>query len=119
MLFIQGFVEKLFGHRRKIATAGVGLFAVYVAIHVMFGANGMVQYHRKRAEYKNVQLEVQQIEAENQRLQQQIKSLKSDPKTIEKEAREQLKYARPGEVVYVLPAPKHDRTPATASAEKK
>jgi cell division protein FtsB len=29
--------------------------------------------------------------------------LKSDPKAIEKEAREQLRYAKPGEVIYLLP----------------
>ncbi len=118
MQVVEGIIEKLLGHRRKLATAGVGVFAVYLAFHVIFGANGMVQYHRKRAEFKNLQVEVDQMQAENDRLEKQIKSLKSDPKTIEKEAREQLKYARPGEVVYVIPAPKPE-VPAVAAAQKK
>jgi cell division protein FtsB len=41
----------------------------------------------------------------------EIKALKSDPKAIEKEAREQLRYAKPGEVIYLLP---EQRGPQTA-----
>ena len=37
---------------------------------------------------------------------------------IEKEAREQLKYAKPGEMIYVLPAPKVESIPSTATAQK-
>ena len=36
---------------------------------------------------------------------QQIQALKTDQKAIEKEAREQLRYVRPGEYVYVPPPP--------------
>ena len=43
------------------------------------------------------------MDEENQRLDAEIKALKSDPKAIEKEAREQLRYAKPGEVIYLLP----------------
>jgi cell division protein FtsB len=119
MQFIQSIIERLFSYRRKLATAGVSVFAAYLAFHVMFGANGMVQYQRKRAEFKHLQEEVQQVQNENDHLQQQIKALQTDRNTIEKEAREQLKYVRPGEVIYVMPAPKNDRIPATATAEKR
>jgi cell division protein FtsB len=43
------------------------------------------------------------LQKENDLYTQQIRSLQNDPKAIEKEAREQLHYARPGEVVYVAP----------------
>ncbi len=43
------------------------------------------------------------MDEENRRLDAEIKALKSDPKAIEKEAREQLRYAKPGEVIYLLP----------------
>jgi len=33
-----------------------------------------------------------------------LKKLKSDPDAIEHEAREKLHYAKPGEVIYALPA---------------
>jgi cell division protein FtsB len=43
------------------------------------------------------------MDEENRRLDAEIKALKSDPKAIEKEAREQLRYAKPGEFIYLLP----------------
>ncbi len=36
-------------------------------------------------------------------MRQQIERLKSDPDAIEREAREKLHYAKPGEVIYTLP----------------
>ena len=37
-------------------------------------------------------------------MRKQIDQLKSDPDAIEREAREELHYAKPGEVIYTLPA---------------
>jgi len=71
----------------------------------MFGANGMVVYKKKRAEYQALRKQVADVQQENERYTQQIQGLKSDQSAIEKEAREQLGYARPGEYVYVPPAP--------------
>jgi len=86
-------------------------------VHVMFGPNGTVVYQQKRAEYNKLQEDIQVLQKQNQRYSQQIKALKSDPKAIEKAAREELRYARPGEVVYVVPSPTRQR-PATKTAEK-
>jgi cell division protein FtsB len=115
MQLIQAIIDRAYEYRRKIATGGIGLFAVLLGFHVVFGANGMLQYGNKRSEYQKIQVEVQQMEAQNAQLQQQIKALKTDPKTIEKEAREQLKYTRPGEVVYRIPTPKPEMNTARAS----
>ena len=118
-VFISRFVESLYNSRRKIATAGVFALAALVAYHAVFGANGMLVYEHKRAELKTVNAEVEKLEKENQQLSGQIHSLKSDPKAIEKEAREQLRYARPGEVIYLLPGQKlSDTPPANATARK-
>jgi cell division protein FtsB len=65
----------------------------------------MVVYRQKRAEYQSLSHEIDQLQKENDHYTGQIKALQTDPDTIEKEAREQLHYARPGEVVYVSPAP--------------
>ena len=61
--------------------------------------------------YQNLRHEIDQLQKENDHYTGQIKALQTDPKTIEKEAREQLHYARPGEVVYVAPAPPPSRSP--------
>ena len=108
----------LHGIRRRLATAAVAAFTVWLFVHVMFGANGMVVYRQKKAEYVGLQNEIRSLQQENDRYTDQIKSLQTNPKTIEKEAREQLHYARPGEVVYVSPPPAAPVNPQTNSARK-
>src|SRR5947209_6590327 len=104
--------------RRRIATITVVICAVGLFLHVMFGANGMVVYKQKRAEIQTLQKEVFDLQQQSQSYQQQIKGLKTNPQAIEKEAREQLHYARPGEVVYVPPPPATPAKPATNSARR-
>lgn len=100
---LQQLVQKVFQERRVLATAMLALFAVALFAHALFGHNGWISYRQKRAEYQKLQLDLQQKTEENHRLEGEIKALKSDPKAIEKEAREQLRYAKPGEVIYLLP----------------
>jgi cell division protein FtsB len=95
----------LYDIRRRLATAAVAGATIWLFIHVMFGANGMVVYRQKRAEYVNLQQDIDHLQKENDKYTQQIKGLQTDPNVIEKEAREQLHYARPGELVFVAPAP--------------
>jgi len=113
---LQGFYERLYHWRRKGATLALCLAAVWVAYHVVFGANGMMVYSHKRVEYRSLNKEIYELKQENERLNHQVDALKNDPKTIEKEAREQLRYARPGEVIYTVPQP--TQKPSTITAEK-
>ena len=101
--------------RRRLATTGVALLTGWLFLHVMFGANGMVVYRTKRAEYQNLLVEIQRLQKENDQYTRQIKSLQTDPEAIEKEAREELHYTKPGEVVYVQPA---QPRPGTDAARK-
>jgi cell division protein FtsB len=84
----------------------------------MFGANGMVVYKQKRVEYESLRKKVMDAQEENERYAQQIQALKSDRQAIEKEAREQLGYAKPGEYVYVSPEPAKPAQPANHSAKR-
>ena len=111
------FWNAAYGARRRLATSGVLLLTAWLFLHVMFGANGMVVYRTKRAEYQKLQTDIGQLQKENDRYTEQIKALQTDPKAIEKEAREQLHYTRPGEVVYVSPAPP-PANPAQSAARK-
>jgi cell division protein FtsB len=92
--------------RHRLATVGVIVLMCFLGYHVVFGANGLFVYQKKRQESRQLQQEIQNLQQQNGGLEQRIKSLKSDPQAIEKEARERLKYARPGEVVYTLQQPK-------------
>jgi len=115
---LEPYLTRLFELRRRIATVAVGLLAVWIFFHVTCGANGMVVYRAKKAEYERVQKDIQQLQQENQRYADQVSQLKTDPKRIEKEAREQFHYARPGEVIYVAPERPAPQPPATSSASK-
>jgi|SRR5947209_18242687 len=115
---VRPFAMGVYLLRRRIATIAVMLLAAMLFVHVMFGANGMVVYKQKRAEYQELRKQVDQVQQENDRYTQQIQALKSDAKSVEKEAREQLGYAKPGEYVYVPPAPARPAVPANHTAKK-
>ena len=103
---------------RRLATVAVALLTLWMLVHVVFGANGMVVYRQKRAEFQDLRKEVDDLQRQNDQYSAQIKALQSDPNTIEKEAREQLHYARPGEVIYVEPPPPSGHKPMLDSARK-
>ncbi len=113
---LRQFWEIAYGFRRRLATWGLFVLAGLIAAHVLFGTNGWMAYEKKKAEYRKVTEDVQRIQRENAQLEAQIKALKTDPKAIEKEAREQLRYAKPGEIVYVMPTPNQELN-ATAEAQ--
>jgi cell division protein FtsB len=115
---VRPLAVRIYRLRRRIATIAVTVLAGSLFVHVMFGANGMIVYRQKRAEYDALQKQIAQAQQENERYTQQIQGLKSDEKAIEKEAREQLGYAKPGEYVYVPPAPAKPVPPANHSAKK-
>ena len=109
---------RLYALRTRIATITVALLAGLLFVHVLLGANGMIVYKQKRAEYESLQKRIVLEQKENELYRQQIQGLKTDEKAVEKEAREQLHYARPGEYVYVPPAPANPAPPANHSARK-
>jgi cell division protein FtsB len=114
---VRPLLTQVHSFRRRIATVTVMVLAALLFLHVVFGSNGMVVYKRKRAEYVSLQKRIIQEQKENDLYTQQIQGLKTDEKAIEKEAREQLRYVRPGEYVYVPPAPA-SAPPVNHSAKK-
>lgn len=105
--------------KRKAAIVATVLLSCAVFYHVVFGANGWVVYQQKKVEYRRLQGDLQKLTNENESLQKDVKALKTDRSAIEREAREQLHYTRPGEVVYVVPPPPAPpNRPATATAQK-
>jgi cell division protein FtsB len=111
--------HQVYSLRRRIATVAVVVITAALFVHVMFGDNGMVVYKQKRAEYEKLKRQLDQTQQENDRYTQQIQGLKGDQKAIEKEAREQMGYAKPGEYVYVAPAPAKLAVPPVNHSTKK
>jgi len=87
--------------------------AMLLTWHVIYGTHGLSIWQQKRAEDRALQKEIQRLEQENGDMEHQIDRLKSDPDAIEREAREKLHYAKPGEVIYTLPDKPHDEPPAS------
>jgi cell division protein FtsB len=110
--------ERVYALRRRLATITVAVLAALLFVHVLLGANGMVVYKKKRVEYQALQQRIVLEQKENDLYRQQIQGLKTDEKAVEKEAREQLHYARPGEYVYVPPVPASTVPPVNHSAKK-
>jgi cell division protein FtsB len=74
--------------------------ALAFGYHAIFGENGVNVYGARRAEDRAVQKRIAELQKDNARLAQQVKALKTDPDAIEREARDRLHYARPGEVIW-------------------
>jgi cell division protein FtsB len=91
--------------RRRIATGAVIAAAVVFGYHAIFGENGVTVYQQRRAEDRSVQKRITELQKDNLRLEQQVKALKTDPDAIEREARDRLHYARPGEVIWTEDEP--------------
>ena len=115
---VRPYLMEIYVLRRRIATVTVVVVTALLFVHVMFGANGMVVYKKKRAELQNLRQRIVQVQQDNDRYSRQIDGLKNDKTAVEKEAREQMGYARPGEVVYVPPATAKPAPPANHTAKK-
>ncbi|HEV2486331.1 MAG TPA: septum formation initiator family protein [Terracidiphilus sp.] len=90
---------------RPAGTVVAVVLAALLMWHVINGKNGLSVWQQKRAEDRELQKQIEDIQQENAHLRQEIERLKTDPDAIEHEAREKLHYAKPGEVIYSLPAP--------------
>jgi cell division protein FtsB len=102
---------------RKVATGGAAVLALAVAYHVIFGQNGLTVYQQKRQETQALAKQLHSLQRENDLMKGQVDRLQSDPNAIEHQAREELHYTRPGEVIYTLPAESVSKNAASSSAK--
>ena len=89
---------------RKVATAAAALLAIGLGYHVVFGQNGLTAYQQKRQDAQSLDRQLHSLQRENELLKGHVERLQNDPNAIEHQAREELHYTRPGEVIYTLPA---------------
>ena len=93
----------VYDQRRRIATAAAGVLAIAVGYHVVFGQNGLTAYEQKRHDEQSLALQVNKLAHDNAALSGHVQRLQSDPGAIEHQAREELHYTRPDEVIVTLP----------------
>ena len=102
----RGLGGHAYGQRRRVATVAIGVLALGVGYHVVFGHNGLTAYERKRESQKELALQLKTLAHENEELKGHVDRLGNDPDAIEHQAREELHYTRPGEVIVTLPPDK-------------
>ncbi len=90
------------GWRPAGTMVAIGL-ALLFGWGVVNGRHGLSAWQQQRVQDKQLRQQIDDLQQENARLRHHIDRLKSDPDAIEHEAREQLHYARSGEVIYTLP----------------
>ncbi len=79
-----------------------GIFVLFLGYQIL-GPNGYLTVRQREREKVAIEEEIRKLAMENQRLIGQVKALRSDPQAVERIAREEMKLARPGEVIYLLP----------------
>jgi cell division protein FtsB len=98
---------------RKVATGVAALLALGMGYHVIFGQNGLTVYQQKRQDAQTLDRQLHSLQRENEQLKGHVDRLQNDPNAIEHQAREELHYTRPGEVIYTLPASAESSTAPT------
>jgi cell division protein FtsB len=101
---ISGLTASFSIGRRRVATAAAAMLAVGVGYHVVFGANGLTAFEQKRQETRHLNQRMEDLQRQNDHLKDHVQRLQTDPSSIEQQAREGLRYTRPGEVIYTLPS---------------
>ena len=97
------FATRMYDQRRRFATGAAALLSLAIGYHVVFGQNGLTEYRQRRANAQELQRQAQDLERENDALKGHVERLANDPDAIEHQAREELHYTRPGEVIVTLP----------------
>jgi cell division protein FtsB len=111
---IARFSASALGMRRKAATVLFVALSAFLGFYAIFGHDGLVAYQQKQHQAQQLQRQILDLQKQNDRLALHDQRLKTDRDTIEYEAREQMHYTRPGEVIYTLPqAPAATPTPKT------
>lgn len=88
---------------RRNALFAMALLSLILLMHEIFGRNGYITLRREKKDYTALQQQIQKVSNENQQLEQKIHALTNNPEAIEKQARDQLRLAKPGEIIYTLP----------------
>jgi cell division protein FtsB len=96
--------EAVYSARRKVATGAAAVLAITMGYHVVFGQNGLTAYRTKRHDERELIMQMKDLQRENEELKGHVTRLTNDPNAIEHEAREELHYTRPGEIIYTMPA---------------
>lgn len=93
----------VYSQRRRFATFAATALTLAVGYNVVFGHNGLAAYQQKRQDAQSLDRQLKTLTRENETMKGHVDRLQEDPDAIEHQAREELHYTRPGEVIVSLP----------------
>lgn len=100
---VRRWMQQMYEDRRRFATIAAAALALGVGYHVVFGQNGLTAFEKKKQDAKALARQLDDLKQENDALMGHVQRLQNDPGAIEHQAREELHYTRPGEVIVTLP----------------
>ena len=100
---VRRWMRQMFEQRRRFATVAAAALALGVGYHVVFGQNGLIAFDKKKQDARALARQLDELQQDNDALQGHVDRLQHDPGAIEHQAREELHYTRPGEVIVTLP----------------
>ena len=108
---------KLAAHIRQFVRVNASYFLalglLMLLLQDIFGTHGVMAMRRSQREAEEIRKEIDRLDLENRRLQDRVIALKTDPAAIERIAREEMGLARPGELIFKLPAKPGDSSGST------
>lgn len=111
---MRGWLQRGHDLWRRGATLAVAMLTLALGYQIVFGQNGLTAYQQKRHDVQVLERQLKSLTEENDTLQEHVQRLQDDPGAIEHQAREELHYTRPGEVIVTLPNDTPAKTTTTA-----
>jgi cell division protein FtsB len=93
--------ESISLRKRLILTLALCALLALVGRSIL-GDRGLFEVWRKKSSFERLSGEVQALRDQNSSLHREIEALRHNPLAIERIARENLGYARPGEITFVF-----------------
>lgn len=87
--------------RRKVLWVALGLAGALSLVSVA-DARGFRRYFRLRQDIHALEERNRALSAQNAAMVREIEALRTDPRALERAAREELRFIKPGEVVFNL-----------------
>lgn len=91
------------GLMRRWLTIAIAILFAFGGFVLLAGDNGLLHLYKVKQEKAKMETRIQQLQLQQADYREKINQLNSDPATIEKEIREQLKFVREDEKVFLLP----------------
>lgn len=91
--------------RRFVVPLIMLVLAFYFAFYMVFGPRGLLALHRMQAELQQAQIEHTKLVEQRQALEKDVKLMRPnslDPDMAEEQARKNLGYTRPDEIIVPL-----------------